>query len=59
MEWEPEEHAFLLYIKMELRYYEIDQARQKYQKLVTIHLEVKVLCLAEINSSAISCLGNM
>jgi len=31
MEWEPEEQAWLSYIKMELRYNEIDWARQIYK----------------------------
>lgn len=41
MEWEPEEQAWLSYIKMELRYKEVDRAREIYEKFVQIHPEVK------------------
>lgn len=41
MEWEPEEQAWLSYIKMELRYKELDHARHIYERFVQIHPEVK------------------
>lgn len=37
MEWEPEEQAWSSYINMELRYKEIDRARDIYQKFVLVH----------------------
>ena len=41
MEWEPEEQAWLSYIKMELRYKEIDRARYIYERFIQTHPEVK------------------
>ena len=41
MEWEPEEQAWLSYIKMELRYKELDSARHVYERFVQVHPEVK------------------
>lgn len=41
MEWEPEEQAWLSYIKMELRYKELDHARHIYERFVHVHPEVK------------------
>lgn len=41
MEWEPEEQAWLTFIKFELRYKEIERAREIYTRFVTIHPEVK------------------
>ena len=41
MEWEPEEQAWLSYIKMELRYKELDRARHIYERFVQIHPDVK------------------
>ncbi len=41
MEWEPEEQAWLSYIKMELRYKELDRARLIYERFVQIHIDVK------------------
>lgn len=41
MDWEPEEQAWLSYIKMELRYKEVDRARNIYERFVQIHPEVK------------------
>ena len=41
MEWEPEEQAWLSYIKMELRYKEVDRARHIYEHFVQIHPDVK------------------
>lgn len=41
MEWEPEEQAWLSYIKMELRYKEVDRARHIYEKFVQVHPDVK------------------
>ena len=41
MEWEPEEQAWLSYIKMELRYKELDLARAIYERFVQVHPEVK------------------
>ena len=40
MEWEPDEQAWLTYIKFELRYKEIDKARGIYEKFVYVHPEV-------------------
>ena len=41
MEWEPEEQAWSSYINMELRYKEIDRARDIYTKFVLVHPTVK------------------
>ena len=41
MEWEPDEQAWLSYIKMELRYKEIDRARYIYERFIQTHPEVK------------------
>lgn len=41
MEWEPEEQAWLSYIKMELRYKEVDRARHTYERFVQVHPDVK------------------
>ena len=41
MEWEPEEQAWQTYIKFELRYKEIQRARQIYERFVIVHPEVK------------------
>lgn len=41
MEWEPEEQAWLSYVKMELRYKEVDRARHIYEQFVQVHPEVK------------------
>lgn len=41
MEWEPEEQAWLSYIKMELRYKEVDRARAVYEHFVMCHHNVK------------------
>lgn len=41
MEWEPEEQAWLSYIKMELRYKEVESARHIYERFVLIHPDVK------------------
>ena len=41
MEWEPEEQAWLSYIKMELRYKEADRARAIYEGFVMCHPVVK------------------
>jgi crooked neck len=40
-EWEPDEQAWLTYIKFELRYKEIDRARAVYEKFVSVHPEVR------------------
>lgn len=40
MEWEPDEQAWLTYIKFELRYKEIDRARRIYDRFVMVHPEV-------------------
>ena len=37
MEWEPEEQAWLSYIKMEMRYKEVDRARHIYERFVQVH----------------------
>ena len=36
MEWEPEEQAWNSYIKMELRYQELDRARGIYERFVQV-----------------------
>ena len=36
MEWEPEEQAWNSYIKMELRYKELDRARGIYERFVQV-----------------------
>jgi crooked neck len=41
MEWEPDEQAWLTYIKFELRYKEIYRARTIYEKFVYVHPEVR------------------
>ena len=41
MEWEPEEQAWLSYIKMELRYKEVESARHIYERFVQVHPDVK------------------
>ena len=41
MEWEPEEQAWLSYIKMEVRYKELDRARHIYERFVQVHPEIK------------------
>lgn len=41
MEWEPDEQAWLTYIKFEMRYKEIDRARKIYERFVYVHPEVK------------------
>ena len=41
MEWEPDEQAWLTYIKFELRYKEIDRARGIYERFVYVHPEVR------------------
>ena len=41
MEWEPDEQAWLSYIKMESRYKEIDRARYIYERFIQTHPEVK------------------
>ena len=41
MEWEPEEQAWLSYIKMEMRYKEVNRARAVYEKFVMCHPVIK------------------
>lgn len=41
MEWEPDEQPWLTYIKFELRYKELDRARQIYERFVFVHPDVK------------------
>lgn len=41
MEWEPDEQAWLTYIKFELRYKELDRARTIYERFVYVHPEPK------------------
>ena len=41
MEWEPEEQAWLSYIKMEMRYKEVELARHIYERFVQVHPEPK------------------
>ena len=40
MEWEPDEQAWLTYIKFELRYKEIERARKIYDRFVLVHPNV-------------------
>lgn len=41
MEWHPDEQAWQTYINYELRYKEIDRAREIYERFVMIHPDVK------------------
>lgn len=41
MEWQPDEQAWQTYINYELRYKEIDRARQIYERFVMVHPDVK------------------
>ncbi len=41
MEWEPVEQAWFAYIKMELRYKEVNRARAIYEKFVMVHPDIK------------------
>lgn len=41
MEWQPDEQAWQTYINFELRYKEIDRARQIYERFVMVHPDVK------------------
>ncbi len=41
MEWEPEEQAWLSYIKMEMRYKEVERARLVYERFIQVHPEPK------------------
>ncbi|PNF42426.1 hypothetical protein B7P43_G10958 [Cryptotermes secundus] len=41
MEWEPDEQAWLTYIKFELRYKETDRARRIYEKFVSVHPDIR------------------
>ena len=38
MEWEPDEQAWHSYIKMELRYKELDRARNIYERFVQVEI---------------------
>lgn len=55
MEWEPEEQAWNSYIKMELRYKELDRARGIYERFVQVKERTIIHCvwiLAETLSCA-------
>ena len=41
MEWEPDEQAWQTYINFELRYKEIQRARDIYERFVMVHPDVK------------------
>lgn len=41
MEWQPEEQAWLTYVKFELRYKELPRARDIYSRFIMVHPEVK------------------
>ena len=41
MEWQPDEQAWMTYVKFELRYGERDRARSIYDRFVMIHPEPK------------------
>lgn len=43
MEWQPDEQAWLTYIKFEMRYKEVDEARKIYEQFIIVHPEVRVL----------------
>jgi crooked neck len=48
MEWEPDEQAWLSYIKMELRYKETDRARSIYEKYILVYNRLSfVVCVIE------------
>ena len=40
MEWEPDEQAWLSFIKLELRYKELDRARHIYERFVQVSSDV-------------------
>lgn len=42
MAWEPDEKAWSSYIKMEVRYQEMDRASKLYERLVNCHPEPKM-----------------
>lgn len=41
MQWRPDEQAWMTYVNFELRYKEIDRAREIYNTFVVIHPAVK------------------
>jgi len=41
MAWEPDEKAWSAYIKLEVRYNELDRASQIYERMVNCHPEPK------------------
>lgn len=41
MEWQPEEQAWFTYINFELRYKEVQRAREIYNQFVMVHPQVK------------------
>lgn len=41
MEWEPEEQAWHSFIKMELRYKELDRARHIYERFVQVRMHIR------------------
>ena len=45
MEWEPEEQAWNSYIKMELRYKELDRARGIYERFVQVKERTIIHCV--------------
>ena len=51
MEWEPEEQAWNSYIKMELRYKELDRARGIYERFVQVERTNKKNSLCFLNFS--------
>lgn len=44
MEWQPDEQAWLTYIKFEMRYKEVDEARKIYEQFIIVHPEVSYEC---------------
>ena len=41
MEWQPEEQAWFTYVKFELRYKELERARDIYGRFIMVHPAVK------------------
>lgn len=41
MEWQPDDQAWQTYINFELRYKELDRARQIYEKFIMVHPDIK------------------
>lgn len=58
MEWQPDEQAWQTYINFELRYKEIDRARQIYERLVVILiLQCKLFARSQLMNLNLLCLN--